>query len=398
MANPMPTDFAILFVDDEEQALKYFEKAFADEFPILTAPSVEQATKILEQEGERIGVLITDQRMPGQQGTDLLAVARESYPHIVRMLTTAFADLDSAIDAVNDGAVFRYITKPWDLRELRGILHQAMDYFTIQRERDVLLREKLGVLQRMIVMDRIRSFTIMAASMASSIRHSLTALKAFLELAPVSINESSKGGPVEWDDLWSLARSESHRILETVESVLSTTVETEHRFDQDVILEDMWTQAIDGRSQFKLAASHDIQVKGNDSMLTRLAKILIDQLADLTEGDQTVGVNIESTSDVQGAPGVIVRCTINGAEWSPQHLQSLFSLTKPDDLASGARVDVLSAFFIAHHHGGQLLVHVAPPHGPGLELRLPLDPTAIDRPDIDSSWLDRVFTNLEYWE
>ena len=110
--------YAILFVDDEEKTRKYFDRAFAREYRVLTAPSVAQARELLEKHGNEIGVLISDQRMPEEKGVVLLRHAREHYPHIVRILTTAYSDLDDAIESVNSGEILRYITKPWDLKLL----------------------------------------------------------------------------------------------------------------------------------------------------------------------------------------------------------------------------------------------------------------------------------------
>ena len=177
--------FTILYVDDEAQALKYFRKALEKDFEILTAENVEEARKILAEQADRIGILVCDQRMPGERGTDLLASARTDYPGIIRVLTTAYSDLDSAIEGVNSGAIYKYIVKPWDVRDLRGVLLRAMDFFIVQRQRDSLLREKLSVLQRMMVSDRIRSLAVLAAGLSHHIRNSMSALKTFLDLITV---------------------------------------------------------------------------------------------------------------------------------------------------------------------------------------------------------------------
>jgi two-component system probable response regulator PhcQ len=183
------TRFPILYVDDESQALKYFRKAMEKDFEILTAENTTDAGKILEEHGDRIGIIVCDQRMPGERGTDLLARVRQQRSGIVRILTTAYSDLESAIEAVNSGAIYKYIVKPWDLRDLRGVLLRAMDFHVIQRQRDKLLREKLTVLQRMMVVDRVRSLAVLAAGLSHHIRNSMAALKAFLDLAPAKLRD-----------------------------------------------------------------------------------------------------------------------------------------------------------------------------------------------------------------
>lgn len=117
---------AVLFVDDEPKIRKYFLIAFKDYFPILTAGSAREAETILLTEHTRVGVLISDQRMPGTTGVQLLGQIKTRYPLIVRLLTTAYADLESAIAAVNRGEVYRYLLKPWNIPELRSELLDAV--------------------------------------------------------------------------------------------------------------------------------------------------------------------------------------------------------------------------------------------------------------------------------
>src|SRR5712675_2022678 len=131
--------FAILYVDDEEKSLKYFARAFEDQFRIFTAANAQDGLKILAAHKDEIGVLMTDQRMPGEKGVWLLEKARQLRPRIIRMLATAFADMEAAIAAVNTGAIYRYITKPWDPPQLENVLKRGLEFFLVQRERDSLL-------------------------------------------------------------------------------------------------------------------------------------------------------------------------------------------------------------------------------------------------------------------
>ncbi len=132
----------VLFVDDETKALKYFARCFNREFNILTAGSGAEANEILVQHGMRIAVLLTDQRMPVSDGISLLTETKARYPHIVRLLTTAYTNIDDAIAAVNRGEVWRYITKPWDLDLLRGELNNALELHRERSHERELLNER----------------------------------------------------------------------------------------------------------------------------------------------------------------------------------------------------------------------------------------------------------------
>lgn len=119
----------ILFVDDEKQTLKYFEKSLQKQFAIKTANSVDKAIEVLEQQHQEIAIVISDQKMPVKQGLELLRYTKENHPEIIRMLTTAYFDTENTIEAINKAEVFRFIPKPWNVEELHKNLNQALNRF-----------------------------------------------------------------------------------------------------------------------------------------------------------------------------------------------------------------------------------------------------------------------------
>lgn len=145
---------AILYVDDEEKSFKYFTRAFGDKFKILSAANASDGYRLLEQHRDEIALLITDQRMPGEKGVELLQRAQRLHPKAIRILTTAYSDFDVAIDAVNSGAISKYVTKPWDIPQLEMVLKQVCEFFTAQRERDLVLEVKSSEQQEVITTDR----------------------------------------------------------------------------------------------------------------------------------------------------------------------------------------------------------------------------------------------------
>src|SRR5262245_6758833 len=181
--------YAVLYVDDEEKSLKYFTRAFEDQFRIYTAANAQDGLKLLEEHKDEIGLLMTDQRMPGEKGVWLLERARQLRPRIIRILATAFADMDAAIAAVNTGAIYKYITKPWDPPQLENTLKRGLEFFIVQGERDHLLREKMSVLHNMMIADRIVSLGLLAAGLSHHIRNSLVTVKTFLDLAPAKMED-----------------------------------------------------------------------------------------------------------------------------------------------------------------------------------------------------------------
>src|SRR5438552_6783374 len=180
---------AILYVDDEEKSLKYFTRAFEDQFQILTAANAQDGLKLLEAHKDEIGLLMTDQRMPGEKGIWLLEKARQLRPRVIRILATAFSDMDAAVAAVNSGAIYKYVTKPWDPPQLEATLKRGLEFFIVQRERDQLLKEKMSVLHNMMIANRIVSLGLLAAGLSHHIRNSLVAVKTLLDLAPANLHE-----------------------------------------------------------------------------------------------------------------------------------------------------------------------------------------------------------------
>lgn len=400
--------FAILFVDDEDQALKYFAKTYEKDFRVLTASSVSDAQAIINREGSQIGVVITDQRMPGKTGVDLLGELRQTRPSIVRILTTAYSDIDSAIDAVNSGAIYKYIVKPWNLRDLRGILLRAMEFFLVQRERDTLLRQKLHVIQRLVITDRVRSLAALAAGLSHHIRNSMMALKSFLDLAPMKLQEElpnkAAKSPEFWEDLWGLAQRESQQILCMVQKVAETVVTPNYTFADEM---DLGLLIRGGVDQGAAQAGHKNQtvvelasglprVKVDATMVKRLFSILTERTISLNRNGGTIVVRAKAPVPIWDTQGVQIVFSGEGPAWTEEDAASLFTAFAPSRQdPSELGLDLLSAFFIAYHHGGEINVHKAPPLGPGFELILPFSPDAVQRPEIHVGFLEKLFLRFD---
>ena len=119
-ADSRPT---LLFVDDEERILRSLRMLFAADFNVLVTTSGYDALEILKR--EKVHALISDQRMPLMAGVDLLRQAREIAPNTMRLLLTGYSDIEAIIGSINDGEVFRYINKPWNVDEIRTIVSEA---------------------------------------------------------------------------------------------------------------------------------------------------------------------------------------------------------------------------------------------------------------------------------
>ena len=155
-----PADLpAVLYVDDDALNLRVFQANFGKRFRIMTCGSPVEALALLEERRSEIGLVLTDQRMPGMSGVELLERARVVAPDAKRMLVTAYADMQAVIDAVNRGQVSRYFIKPWDRAELLAAIEDALRIARLEMR----VREVEG---RMLKAERLATLGQVAAGVA----------------------------------------------------------------------------------------------------------------------------------------------------------------------------------------------------------------------------------------
>ncbi|MEM7371507.1 MAG: adenylate/guanylate cyclase domain-containing protein [Bacteroidota bacterium] len=131
--------FHILYVDDEKHNLSAFRALFRRSYNIFIANSGPEAIEILHENS--IHLIITDQRMPGMTGVEFLGKIRIDFPDPIRMILTGFSDTEAIIDAINKGQVSRYITKPWNDKELHMEIESARELYQLRAKNKSLFRE-----------------------------------------------------------------------------------------------------------------------------------------------------------------------------------------------------------------------------------------------------------------
>ncbi len=124
--NTMPDkQHSILIVDDEQDILDSLYDTFLDKYEVHTASNAQDALDILEK--HEINLVMSDQRMPGTTGVELLTQMEESYPHVGKILLTGYADIQAVIDAINKGSVDQYVSKPWDEHDITHIVLEVIN-------------------------------------------------------------------------------------------------------------------------------------------------------------------------------------------------------------------------------------------------------------------------------
>jgi len=123
----------LMLVDDEPNILTALKRLLRrDGYAILTANSGEEGLALLEDNA--VDVIVSDQRMPGMMGVDFLRAAKEKYPDTVRIVLSGYTELKSVTDAVNEGAIYKFLTKPWEDSQLRGHIAEAFRRKEIEDE------------------------------------------------------------------------------------------------------------------------------------------------------------------------------------------------------------------------------------------------------------------------
>ncbi|MBV8761807.1 MAG: hybrid sensor histidine kinase/response regulator [Deltaproteobacteria bacterium] len=163
----------VLYVDDEKANRIVFEQSLASDFQILTAPDGPTALQMLEQ--QEVAVVVTDMRMPHMNGEDLLRVVKERWPHIIRIVVTAYSDIDPILRAINEGLVARYILKPWVRAELVQVLRWAI-------EASALGRDSAEVHRRLLETERLATLGSISALLVHDLRQPLAAIIGNIEL------------------------------------------------------------------------------------------------------------------------------------------------------------------------------------------------------------------------
>ena len=401
--------FAILYVDDVEESLVSFTRAFSDVFRIFTAPNAQDGLKLLEQHADEIGILMTDQRMPGEKGVWLLERARALRPQILRILVTAYTDMDATINAVNSGAIYKYLTKPWKPTELELTLKQGLEFFMVAKERDQLLHEKMSVLRNMMIADRVVSLGLLAAGLSHHIRNSMVAVKTFLELAPLKMAEEKGGDQNLRDpDFWREYHQNVQGQIEKINHLLgdlrtASEQKSGQPFADEIHLKsaiaDCLNRLREPLAARRLVVANDISdslppLRVDRPKFERLIELLLkDELAMLPAGSR-----LTFTAELHGAE-MAIQLTDNGPALPQEALRVVldpFAVTSGTPSEYG--INLMACFFIVHHHGGKIEAQNLADIGNRFIIRLPLQPFATAPDSGDTDFLRKTLLNDELWK
>jgi two-component system probable response regulator PhcQ len=398
--------YSILYVDDEAMSLKYFKANFEDRFRIMTALDASEAFRLFELHKDDIGILIADQRMPSMTGVELLEKVRQQRPKMLRMLATAYSDLDAAIAAVNTGAIYKYISKPWDIPELEITLMRAMEFFIIQGERDALLREKISALHRLMMTGRLISLGLLASGLSHHLRNALVAVKVFLDLAPLTnIDLERANNPDYWLALYKTAQSQMGKITGILDSLGSIPMTPPAKFDDYLKLSELASEIVKSKETHQGWEDRAVRVQASTSerpmyvdrkMFCRLFDLLLENLGAVTAKESVFYVVV--TEDSQSGD-VKLEFWADGLRLPKESLRHVFDpFYVQDTNAKDAGINLLICYFIVYHHGGQFVATVDGTDITRYAITLPHQREATTMIKDEDQFLEKVFATELAWE
>jgi two-component system probable response regulator PhcQ len=398
--------YSVLYVDDEVISLKYFKANFEDRFRIMTAADASEAFRLFELHKDDIGILIADQRMPSMTGVELLEKVRQQRPKMIRMLATAYSDLDAAIAAVNTGSIYKYISKPWDLQELEITLMRAMEFFIIQGERDALLREKISVLHQLMMTDRLISLGLLASGLSHHLRNALVAVRVFLDLAQQkNIDMERANNPDYWLALYKTAQLQMRKITGVLDSLGSIPMTPPAKFDDYLKLSELASEIVKSKETHQGWENRAVQVQASAAerpmyvdkkMFCRLFDLLFENLGAVTAKESAFHVVV--TEDSQSGE-VKLDFWADGLRLPKESLRHVFDPfyvqdTNPKD----AGINLLICYFIVYHHGGQFIATVDGTDITRYTITLPHQREAATIIRDEDQFLEKVFATELAWE
>lgn len=384
---------AVLYVDDEPKARQYFIESFEDDFPVYTAANAAEAILILEGRKSEIGVLISDQRMPGEKGVELLERARKLNPNLVRILVTAYSDYQTVVDAVNSGRVFRYLHKPWDPEELLGTLRHALEYYQALVEREHLLSLKAETIRQMQMADKVGSMGILAEGLNHHLRNALTAIRAFIDLSPTS-SDGDFPGQFESDrSLWIEFRKHAQSQLDRIYSLLNhisqasppRIVTRSGEVNAADIITKVFSVFDHAYSEKHVAVFLDLdpatpKIAVDSERFQQLWRLIFtEELTHLSPGDELI-ITVAPGIDSSGR-SVVRICLRDTGDWpAEERYANLFDpffvrTNKPDDFG----VNMMACYSIVYLHGGTIEARSGSLNGVEITMDFPLETVPVPK-------------------
>ncbi len=385
-ADISPKPFKILYVDDEVLALKYFRQIVEEEFLVITAQSAEEGLKILEEDDGAIAVVISDQRMNGMQGITFLSELRKSKPTIARILATAFSDVSTAVAAINEGAIYHYINKPWSPELLIQTMRRAMEWFQIRAERETLLKEKSAMVRQLIVTDRLAGFGVLAQGINHHLRNALVPVEAYLQLTehPQPVDGVDDGDAAFLREMQKAARTQVRHITSLLGrlSTVSKTkqISNDDSVDTEELLVEVITQLSESLEDKQMDVTVSVEgevplIQCNRSRLSHVMRLILQDELELLEPSNAINIVLRHFERDVNDEHVCIELSDSGPNLAAERLTSVFTpFFVREENPQYAGLSLASSYVTLCSIGGWAQAYDDPERGTVLAFSIPVKP------------------------
>lgn len=372
----------IFLVDDELDSLDTFKDSFDDHFTILKANSAEEALKMLKEHTD-IAIVVADQRMPGMTGTELLAEIKCTYPLIVRVLLTGYADISAAIEAINQGTVYKYISKPYNPGETLKLLHEAVGYHHQIKEDLKLKNHTLRLIQEKTA----RAMEAYTGWIAHHVNNALQSVQTFMELVQPRFTKDddekdfakTTAGYVRriGDTIKMLIRIYAYGLERFVKTPLYVLVE----FENEEIKAALKNKKITVKKEVR---DRDYEIMADPMGIQEAVRKLVLNAVEASPEGSAVEVAAARFDD-DGKESVLIQVKDRGKGMTPEIKEKIFfPFLKVTDAESIRGLGMPFVQAMVARHGGDVLVDSQPGKGTTVSFALP-----VIQPEPEDSLLDQ---------
>lgn len=286
----------ILCVDDEIDNVEALERIFRKKYAVLKATSAAEGLELIKK--NKVALIISDQRMPKKTGVEFLRESIQFSPDTIRILLTGYTDVESIIDAINSGEVYRYLTKPWDPVDLANTVDKAIEKYELSSE----LKEKNRELKK--AYDELKTLDDAKNNFMILINHELktplTVILSFLEL----MNESAP--TTEQSKYLSRISSSAQKLKKIIDDVLAfvsaetgLTKVSKKKISSDKFVADLvkrFHAAAAAKDQTLVLPKKDFSLKMDTNLIGSATERLIDNAIKFGDRDSKIEILLEEIS------------------------------------------------------------------------------------------------------
>ena len=284
----------ILCVDDEIDNVEALERIFRKKYTVLKATSAAEGLALLKK--NKVSLIISDQRMPKKTGVEFLRESITTHPHAIRILLTGYTDIESIIDAINSGEVYRYLTKPWDTVDLSNTIDKAIEKYELTAELAEKNLELKKAYEELKTLDEAKNNFMILIN--HELKTPLTVILSFLELLKeTELNEEQK-------KYISKITNGSEKLRRIIDDVLSfVSAETglmkvsKKKISSQKMIHDLlnkFTSQAELKNQTFITPESDFELKADAQIISTAMERLIDNAIKFGEKNSEIEIELKS--------------------------------------------------------------------------------------------------------